>query len=242
MVQYKLIFQDIDGVLNNSFIHHGIWHVLSALLAGFTKKTGAYVVLSTQWRLSKESREEIQKEFLRQGIPVFLSCTPLLKGIDFRKKRLREIMGWLRYNTTNVFQEEEPGVPTRSEFLEVGSQFVESDFMLPRRITVSNYIIFDDIDLASEKYGGKYHYRVTEKHFVKTLPRTGLSENNIREALYLMDGVGDTMKCDFCQAEGAKVTHHKKCNKYFCAGISDQEKCSDRFFEVEIPYHLGPTG
>lgn len=234
-VTYKLIFLDIDGVLNTAFIHHGIWKELAFRLADLVKAIGASIVLSSQWRLHPESREEVKKTFLQVGLPMPLSCTPLLSGISFKRKRLREITGWLKRNTTNIYQEGEDGIPSSDEFLELEGAFHHSDFTLPKKITVSHFVAFDDIDMSLEKYGGKNRRILTDSHFVKTLPRIGLSENNVLEAMVLLGKSQNSirgMKCDYCSDARKKTSlHHPYYNKHFCS-----LKCQENFIHVEIPF------
>lgn len=232
--QYKLVFVDVDGVLNTTFTHHGLCPRLVERLAFLTKETGCSIVLSSAWRLSRESREHVKEAFLKAGVPMPISCTPLLKGLSYKYTRLEEITGWLRYNTTNVFQGGEKGVPSQDEFLSIEGEFDEGDFTLPTKITVTHFLSLDDIDMRLEKYGGKYHHILTEKHFVRTMARTGLSENNVQEALILLGHFngerGVRMKCEYCQGGNAMKYHTKK-NKYFCG-----TECETLFNHIQIPY------
>lgn len=233
---YKLLFVDVDGVLNTTFSHHGLCPRLVERVLEIVEKTGCAIVLSSAWRLSRESREHVKAAFLQAGLPMPISCTPLLKGISYKYTRLEEITGWLRYNTTNVFQNQEKGVPREEEFLSIKGEFHQSDFTLPTRILVTHFVSLDDIDMRLEKYGGKHHRILTEKHFVRTLARTGLSENNVREALVLLGHFPNNqnqsvikMKCEYCKNDAA-LRYHAKKNKYFCG-----TECEQYFNHIEIP-------
>ena len=236
MTTYKLIFVDVDGVLNSTFSHHGLCPRLVARLREIIEKTGSSIVLSSAWRLSKESREHVKKAFLEEGVPMPISCTPLLKGLSYKYTRLEEITGWLKYNTNNVYQQQNNGIPQEDEFLSIKGEFGHRDFTLPTKITVTHFVSLDDIDMRLEKYGGKYHSILTEKHFVKTLARTGLSENNVQEAIVLLGGGGGRvrglikMDCDYCQKSNALIYDTGK-NKYYC-----QEECQQLFNHIEIPH------
>lgn len=236
---YKLIFIDVDGVLNTTFTHHGLCPILLERLVKLVRKSGASLVLSSAWRLSRESREHVKMAFLEAGLPMPISCTPLLEGLSYKYTRLEEITGWLRYNTTNIYQNQTPGkgVPSQKEFLSIRKEFEPELFTLPTKITVSHFVSLDDIDLREKKYGGEYHHILTDSHFVRTLARTGLSENNVKEALVLL-GTGERMNgvmrmdCEICHSPDA-LKYQSKENKYFCGN-----DCATRFNHIEIPYVL----
>lgn len=234
---YKLIFIDVDGVLNTTFTHHGLCPILVDRLAELVRMTGSSLVLSSAWRLSRESREHVKKAFLEACLPMPISCTPLLEGLSYKYTRLEEITGWLRYNTTNIYQSQTPGkgVPHQREFLSIKNEFESDLFTLPTKITVSHFISLDDIDLRTKKYGGDYHRILTDSHFVRILARTGLSENNVREAMILLGSKESIkgalrMNCEICDSpDGLK--YQTKENKYFCG-----DECALRFNHIEIPY------
>lgn len=229
-----LIFIDMDGVLNTPFSHESINERMLKFLARLEKISRAKMVLSSTWRMGPGSREAVRKAFRRVGIPIPISNTPLLPGVSYKHTRFREIAGWLRYNTTNIFQNGEKGVPDEKEFIMTEESFTRSHFYLPSRIKVSHYVVLDDINLRSTYYSGKYNGLITEKHFVKVTARTGLTKNNIREAAEIL-GVPKKelilMRCDHClQKHHASYSHAKELNKFFCS-----LECSDIYQSVEVP-------
>lgn len=95
----KLIFLDIDGVLNCAETEERMPGNIYALDADFVErflwvieKTGAKVVLSSTWRLHEDTRNAIKAA----GIE-FFSCTPSIPmfGGAEQKERGKEIMRWL---------------------------------------------------------------------------------------------------------------------------------------------------
>lgn len=91
----KVIFLDIDGVLNNSALlyHYGSDYIdgdMTDLFAGIVKSTGAKVVLSSSWRLDEGSRRIVKEALGIHGIDI-IDVTPSMP----RMRRCREISRWL---------------------------------------------------------------------------------------------------------------------------------------------------
>jgi hypothetical protein len=98
----KLLFLDVDGVLNNL-------EVLSAsrgsdplgeshlkLLKILVAVTGCDIVLSSTWRLFPESMDILKIAFEEHGIPVWIDTTPELRT----GRRADEILKWIESNVT----------------------------------------------------------------------------------------------------------------------------------------------
>lgn len=103
MKKQKLLFLDVDGVLNNL-------EVLSAcrsmdplgdsqlrLLKTLTATAKCDIVLMSTWRLFKESRATLKIAFEEHSIPEWIDCTPDLRN----QPRSAEILSWLRSNVKN---------------------------------------------------------------------------------------------------------------------------------------------
>ena len=89
----KIIFLDIEGVLNSSKTVER-WHgsigidaALARRFAGLQRSTGASVVLSSTWRLSRTWKSTMRKN----GIVGIIDKTPDLPG----RLRGQEIEAWL---------------------------------------------------------------------------------------------------------------------------------------------------
>ena len=100
----KLIFLDIDGVLNSNeyynstLITHGktlgVSDKLLNLFKKVVEKTNAKIILSSNWRLSYEKLIEIKRELFK--IDTYISdITPDLNKIG---DRVDEILLWLKKN------------------------------------------------------------------------------------------------------------------------------------------------
>jgi len=97
----KVIFLDVDGVLNSSKTVErwrgliGIDASLARRFAGLQQSTGANVVLSSTWRLSRTWRSTMRKN----GVVGVIDRTPDLPG----RPRGEEIEAWLRHPEVEVY-------------------------------------------------------------------------------------------------------------------------------------------
>lgn len=95
----KIIFLDIDGVLNCETTkerHCGCIGIEPAKVELFNKileKTGAMVVLSSTWRLDAQSRAEVKKYV------DYFDITPEIEG----KSRGKEIESWIEKHNVDKY-------------------------------------------------------------------------------------------------------------------------------------------
>lgn len=94
----KVIFLDVDGVLNNSILlyHYGsdfIDEEMTALFAQVVKSTGAKVVLSSSWRLEEVSKKMVEGALAVYGVKIMDSTPSWLI-----RRRDKEISAWLDSN------------------------------------------------------------------------------------------------------------------------------------------------
>ena len=140
----KVVFLDIDGVLNN----HTWWtEVMSKynidtnmiynqeamfLLRQLVDLTGARIVLSSSWRISEYSRDKVMDNFIPYGLSIY-SCTGEEPGT-----RGHQILEWLR-----------------------------------RHPDVDNYVAFDDdedlTELGYHFIKTNYAYGLQREHFSRAL-------------------------------------------------------------------------
>lgn len=244
-VPYRLLFLDIDGVLNNVWSAGQLSCPLITALATMVRASSATVVLSSMWRLKRKHRRKVVAAFLQHGVPLFVSCTPHIDAQSWRDARGQEILAWLQLNTTLQFRPDDM-VPVSDLRDGESDQFGEELYRLPLRIDVSHVVALDDIDLRRE--GPEAARRlIGGNHFVLTLMRTGLTEHNIRQAQHILsDNYGpiDMLSssplssrqldekvllpyselCEQCMAQ--KPTHYDTAiNKYFC-----KQQCVDDFY------------
>lgn len=102
----KILFLDIDGVVNckNTAQRHrgfiGIDPYMALLVNRIVEATGAEVVLSSTWRVTEDSREEVKAQVID-----FADVTPpstYNKRTEHYSKRGEEIQAWLDENGHKV--------------------------------------------------------------------------------------------------------------------------------------------
>jgi len=163
------IFLDIDGVLNSqdyvlSHIDEDIRIDKSkvALLAKLVKKYNARIILSSSWRIRFEDNGEISGSNSDAAI--------LLKTL------------FNQYNIT-IYSKTKNGIGNNGKniwYFDQGQRADEiKDYINTNLTKNDNYIVFDDDD-----FGGTL--KDFGKHFIKTSWQTGLTENNIKEAEYVL--------------------------------------------------------
>ena len=246
-VPYRLVFVDVDGVLNNKDDARG--HIngrLVASLGAMVRARGASIVLSSAWRLTRESREQVKAAFLRYGVPMPISCTPHIAYEEGQRyARVQEILAWLQTNTDLAFQ---PADVVRADALYVECDFDTTEYRLPMRVSVSHFVALDDIDMR--QHGGAARALVAARHFVLTFMQTGLTEHNLRQAQHILSDeypaidmltpTATTLssclplceECEQCQT-GRSSVYDVAVNKYFCGA-----KCLDHFYVLHYgtPY------
>ena len=205
---YSLIFIDVDGVLNSTTENRDEKFIpeIMTRLARLVKDTGATPVLSTAWRLKKESREEVVAQFLEYGLPMPLGCTPRILG-----PRGNEVLAWLQMNTRNVLQDRELHY---GEFREESGEFTEAQYRLPVRIKVAQYVIVDDRDFRTVIHGGMHRELLTDEHFVHIDPRTGMQHADAALVREILCGAG--ARCERCKERVLHATRHPFDEKLFC--------------------------
>lgn len=99
----KIIFLDIDGVLNTHksigrFGFDFIDHILVALVARIIEETRAKIVLSSTWRIEEKDRRLATQALKEQGLEIH-DQTPVM----YREQRRVEIQAWLDQNQVERF-------------------------------------------------------------------------------------------------------------------------------------------
>ncbi len=161
----KIIFLDIDGVLNSNFWNGEHQREISdgtlidlekvKLLRQIIDKTDAKIVLHSGWRFWFDSdAKPIRKEALR-----------LVGMLEQEKLGI--------YDVTPDFSTEEIK-RTRKFSLVKASEILAWVEAHPE---VSSWIVLDDLDLHSEEI---------EKHQIKTNQETGLTQENVEQAIRLL--------------------------------------------------------
>lgn len=187
---HKLIFIDVDGVLNQQ----GQMHIdprLVRRLRDIIDQTNAHIVVSSFWRLKSKRRRQVFAALLAAGLPRPIGYTPLMNN---GHARAAEILAWLRLNTDNVFQYEDINFPLAQE----SRQFHSKQYRLPTRIYCSNFVVLDDLDLSKSRRGDELG--LLFHNTVRTASSTGLTDENVQRAVYILtdgerDATGPASEC-----------------------------------------------
>lgn len=98
----KLLFLDVDGVLNNlevlsaSRSSDPLGGVHLKLLKTLVAATDCKIVISSTWRMFPESLGSLKVAFEEHDIPLWIDCTPVIQNVP----RSQEILSWLKSNLT----------------------------------------------------------------------------------------------------------------------------------------------
>lgn len=106
----KVIFLDVDGVLNTIFTTRRVYNYTFVdtrkvlRLRNIVERTGAKLVLSSTWRIRdlpihQLTYDALKAEFERVRCPVWEDCTPIMPGA----KRWQEINAWLLLHEVEDF-------------------------------------------------------------------------------------------------------------------------------------------
>lgn len=181
MNKLKIIFLDVDGVLNSSDYYTKRFEKLEggdemaeyplnefcpltvSRLNQITDATGAKIVVSSTWRLGR-SLDELRDLFTKVGITgEVIDKTPFFRdmvGYKYNVPRGCEIEHWLN---EHHFQRINWSKKTQMEYAE--------------RSEIDNYVIFDDdSDML-------YNQR---EHFIKTSRKTGLGDDDVLKSIELL--------------------------------------------------------
>jgi cellobiose phosphorylase len=96
----KVIFLDIDGVLNNErFLHEGGIHTIAdpliAILKRIVDATGAKIVLSSTWRIAADNRRRVKEALARHDLEFVDRTVELRNKMSSWVERSFEILEWL---------------------------------------------------------------------------------------------------------------------------------------------------
>jgi len=177
-----IIFQDVDGVLNNDFTDRDdspiddslVDRLRRGILDRLPKTPGVQIVLSSQWRKFDRNLDLLKRAFDKQGISAengyfVVDATPsLCRGVECRAE---EIHQWLEAHGYNKEDDAAAAVSSRSSTGSAGPN--------------KKWVILDDWNLDEQKSGDS---PLIHDHFVRTDARVGLSDANADNALELLGG------------------------------------------------------
>lgn len=114
----KIIFLDIDGVLNT---HKSVGrlgfdfidHILVALVARIIEETQAKIVLSSTWRIDEKDRTTVANALAEYGLEIH-DLTPVM----YQEQRRVEIQAWLDQNHVERFAilDDDPAAEIQGNF------------------------------------------------------------------------------------------------------------------------------
>jgi len=210
----KLIFLDVDGVLNRDSTEGKFADECVELLAEIVNRTQAKIVLSSTWRYTDETRNILRSKLQEHSILAanedFVGFTPHLGLVDFLPRfpspnshatRTDEILLWIRYNTVpegtksksnaEVKSSEEAYNPFSANPEETLTQEALRGMNL---CTVGEWLLSEPVevysfvvldDLPMLKEG--CYGSTLERNFVHTSMETGLTRKNVEEAVTILN-------------------------------------------------------
>jgi len=180
----KLIFLDIDGVLNNASSDVTQLYVMEEDLLILLKRLldqipNCGLVLSSTWRYKEVTRAKVIQFFHSANVPAYISCTP-----NLGTNRVDEILTWLYENTDFCVE----GWEAIKTLLPVESRFpedlpLEAFSINPPLEKVTHFIAIDDMDLKKEK--SNFVDFITPR-FVHIDKKVGLTEKDVEEAINML--------------------------------------------------------
>jgi len=179
----KIIFIDVDGVLNNTSSDVSQLYVIEPLLLklfyDFYKDINGIIVMSSTWRYTQTTRNK----FLEKLNENHMNCQIYSYTPNFDTNRVEEILAWLLENTTYFDDNKE----VCKHILPLDHSKYPDEFPLHlikmnKKLTIENFIIFDDLDLRKESS----FTHLIENHFIHVDKKTGLTLDDIKNAKKLI--------------------------------------------------------
>jgi len=177
----KVLFLDVDGVIN---VPRGMDRRLLLILKAVVEETQCKIVLSSDWRRTASSRNEIRSILKSCGMD-YIACTPMSKP-PFEARRPEEIVEWIQAHNSAVDQ-------GKGELVGLGK--------------VEEWVAIDDRPLLSEA-GGSF----LRGHFVRTNPATGFTAQRAQMASDILMGreahnKGTTLEVSAADGTAGRAAH-----------------------------------
>jgi len=159
----KIIFLDVDGVLNsyNYILDEELNNDLIKNLKKILDNTDAKIVLSSAWRLSKEYTNQLKRRLKLLGIneSIIISQTPSLE-----------------YNYIGFNQNKSKNYLARQRYYEI-KHWIDMRYLCEDNDT---WIAIDDLDLNPY---------LSSQNFVHTDPYKGLEESYVDKCINLLNRI-----------------------------------------------------
>ena len=208
----KLIFLDVDGVLNRGNTPGKFEAECLDALKHVISKSDAKVVLSSTWRYTEETTGELLAKLREVGIfseeDDFIGHTSHLGKLenvafyptcDSHVTRTDEILLWIKCNTVPVdctrenFMDESneasynplpSEVSNTAELFQKGEEWsMTGNWILDEPIVLEQFVVIDDLPMLSEGCYGK----CLKGHFVHTSMKTGLTMELANDAVKILN-------------------------------------------------------
>jgi len=196
----KIIFLDVDGVLNIGTTQGHFEPNLLKNLKSIILQTNAKIVLSSTWKYKDTMVEVLVDTFVKEGIlkeRKFFSQTPDLRrsGPSYPREnshatRAHEILTWIKVNNrshSTLYTED--GFPLPKKEVDIRKKEYSAEFngpngewLLEEQIEINNFVIIDDLNILHD---GCFGHKL-ESHFVKTNMETGLGEKEAKKAIEIL--------------------------------------------------------
>jgi len=211
-VAMKLIFLDVDGVLNRETTEDKFEEDCLVFLREIVKATEARIVLSSTWRYTEETRNSLREQLRKSDIlgedEDFLGYTAHLGLLDAIPRfpsphshatRTDEILLWIKCNTVpmgcsaseldamNAAESSyHPFVPEVASFKDVREKGEEwstvGSWLLDTPVEVSTFVVLDDLPMLQEGCYGG----MLRRNFVHTSMETGLTPKDVEQAIKIL--------------------------------------------------------
>jgi len=163
----SLVFLDVDGVLNSEAsygVDAPLEDALMHRLATIIERTGAFIAISSTWRLREDHREKLialAEGYFGIARSRFIGSTPEIRHADV----IDASSGYVDYATT--------GILSRIDEIKA--------FMAAKRVAERGirWVVIDDMDMGS-------HDAEIAVHFVKTKREEGLTDAAVELAVHLL--------------------------------------------------------
>lgn len=190
----KLLFLDIDGVLNNAKSDVSKLYVVEKKLLEELSKiieaTGAKIVMHSTWRYTPTTREKFNdyitafNKKAKYKIPLPISYTP-----NFGTSRPEEILWWLQENTNmgpiNDAEFQERTAKKTSKYQDELPDDLFKTFAGDKKLNVTNWVAIDDQDFTKENPA---YNDLMKDHFVFINKKDGLTKADRLRIIDLLQG------------------------------------------------------
>eukprot|EP00012_Vannella_robusta_P006151 CAMPEP_0206201584 /NCGR_PEP_ID=MMETSP0166-20121206/11650_1 /ASSEMBLY_ACC=CAM_ASM_000260 /TAXON_ID=95228 /ORGANISM="Vannella robusta, Strain DIVA3 518/3/11/1/6" /LENGTH=261 /DNA_ID=CAMNT_0053620317 /DNA_START=1 /DNA_END=783 /DNA_ORIENTATION=+ len=208
----KLIFLDVDGVLNRDVTEGGFEDECVEALKYIVQKSGAKIVLSSTWRYTEENTAAVREKLRQSGVFAedddfvghtahlgMLQDVPYFPTCNSHVSRTDEILLWIKCNTIprglnredffdevsaeRTYQPLPSVLANTEELFQKGKEWsMTGNWILEEPIELEQFIVLDDLPMLTEGCYGRF----LKGHFIHTSMKTGLTMEQARTAVNIL--------------------------------------------------------